>query len=423
MKSIKFLSLISFLLYTSICFAQSDSPCKITDTLYIPFGFSHILTANSPLIAVMDDLEMDFDSVEVKRIIDPRLGQKIFRVGTNDYIFTFENNGFKDSCTYSIEVLEKDFEEEVPTIEIPNVDVLEDEIFEVEVLVKNIENVIEANFTVGWDNTVMETLRAIPYFGGKLAISSDFTSGALRRETPFSLKDQVISRLTLRADKESGTYVSLIKAPDSFSEYPTIVILDDGLEGKEIDVFVKGGLININERTNCYKGATNVIANVCEDEAYFYNNEFYNSGFYSIPFVTKEGCDSVVLLEVNRLIPRSGKIGTICNTNTNSNFPTSGNYIDTLIRTNGCTTIRTINVNVLPNDSCRAPIEILIADKNITNNESFCVEVSTSNYHEIRNKTLVLNWNEDFVNYRNICLLYTSPSPRDATLSRMPSSA
>ena len=67
MKSIKFLSLISFLLYTSICFAQSDSPCKITDTLYIPFGFSHILTANSPLLAVMDDLEVVYDSVEVKR--------------------------------------------------------------------------------------------------------------------------------------------------------------------------------------------------------------------------------------------------------------------------------------------------------------------------------------------------------------------
>ena len=27
------------------------------------------------------------------------------------------------------------------------------------------------------------------------------------------------------------------------------------------------------------------------------------------------------------------------------------------------------------------------------------------------------------VNFENACLLYTSPSPRDATLSRMPSSA
>ena len=28
-----------------------------------------------------------------------------------------------------------------------------------------------------------------------------------------------------------------------------------------------------------------------------------------------------------------------------------------------------------------------------------------------------------FLTYRGVCLLYTSPSPRDATLSRMPSSA
>ena len=31
--------------------------------------------------------------------------------------------------------------------------------------------------------------------------------------------------------------------------------------------------------------------------------------------------------------------------------------------------------------------------------------------------------NKAFVTGINICLLYTSPSPRDATLSRMPSSA
>ena len=31
--------------------------------------------------------------------------------------------------------------------------------------------------------------------------------------------------------------------------------------------------------------------------------------------------------------------------------------------------------------------------------------------------------NEDFIAARDSCLLYTSPSPRDATLSRMPSSA
>ena len=31
--------------------------------------------------------------------------------------------------------------------------------------------------------------------------------------------------------------------------------------------------------------------------------------------------------------------------------------------------------------------------------------------------------NPEFLNYYKTCLLYTSPSPRDATLSRMPSSA
>ena len=33
------------------------------------------------------------------------------------------------------------------------------------------------------------------------------------------------------------------------------------------------------------------------------------------------------------------------------------------------------------------------------------------------------NFNSFFAQRRNFCLLYTSPSPRDATLSRMPSSA
>ena len=34
----------------------------------------------------------------------------------------------------------------------------------------------------------------------------------------------------------------------------------------------------------------------------------------------------------------------------------------------------------------------------------------------------IMQMNEDLTEY-NFCLLYTSPSPRDATLSRMPSSA
>ena len=37
-----------------------------------------------------------------------------------------------------------------------------------------------------------------------------------------------------------------------------------------------------------------------------------------------------------------------------------------------------------------------------------------------RKKNVLIKFNDE---QRNICLLYTSPSPRDATLSRMPSSA
>ena len=44
----------------------------------------------------------------------------------------------------------------------------------------------------------------------------------------------------------------------------------------------------------------------------------------------------------------------------------------------------------------------------------FCVA-----YNKNTNEAVTYHWNED----THICLLYTSPSPRDATLSRMPSSA
>ena len=39
------------------------------------------------------------------------------------------------------------------------------------------------------------------------------------------------------------------------------------------------------------------------------------------------------------------------------------------------------------------------------------------------NKIISLDANENPYGQLRICLLYTSPSPRDATLSRMPSSA
>ena len=43
---------------------------------------------------------------------------------------------------------------------------------------------------------------------------------------------------------------------------------------------------------------------------------------------------------------------------------------------------------------------------------------STSTFQFVEDRT----WIEGFINYK-VCLLYTSPSPRDGLLSRMPSSA
>ena len=43
-------------------------------------------------------------------------------------------------------------------------------------------------------------------------------------------------------------------------------------------------------------------------------------------------------------------------------------------------------------------------------------------YYKLESNTLEFQIDRDFTDYR-ICLLYTSPSPRDEALSRMPSSA
>ena len=55
---------------------------------------------------------------------------------------------------------------------------------------------------------------------------------------------------------------------------------------------------------------------------------------------------------------------------------------------------------------------------------AFSAIVKQMNYQPSRPVNELLNpFHEPAQSQRNICLLYTSPSPRDATLSRMPSSA
>ena len=88
--------------------------CKITDTLYIPFDFSHVLTAESPLLALKAKLEMDHENVSIKRLDKDFPHPNIFRSGQNEYIFTYDSDGIKDSCFYSVEVVETRYRDRCP---------------------------------------------------------------------------------------------------------------------------------------------------------------------------------------------------------------------------------------------------------------------------------------------------------------------
>ena len=81
---------------------------------------------------------------------------------------------------------------------------------------------------------------------------------------------------------------------------------------------------------------------------------------------------------------------------------------------------------IYPNDKILATSvgakNIISKSKNFDNLESALknIDVVIATSARFRNKNIKHIQLEDL---KNICLLYTSPSPRDATLSRMPSSA
>ena len=259
--------------------------------------------------------------------------------------------------------------------------------FDIDVRVKNIKNAVEANFRVDWDvETIVDFdtnvifsesfgLYQTPSRIGLLLHSFEDKLG-----TPFSIQDTtILIKLRFRANKVGQSYFKFRRFGSSYKE--TKIILDDRSLGvKETDIFIKERLLNVKARPNCYTGATEVKAFVCGDETYLYNDKSYKEGFYSIPFITDVGCDSVVLLRVRQIGSSGTRSATICNANTNDNFPKSGYYIDTLTTPLGCSSIKKFNVKVLPDNSCRAPIEILMADKKITTGESFCVEVTTKKF-------------------------------------------
>ena len=64
------------------------------------------------------------------------------------------------------------------------------------------------------------------------------------------------------------------------------------------------------------------------------------------------------------------------------------------------------------------PIEL----KQAIDNNAFCALATKLNEKDIQNHLMWVDYKDNKI-LINTCLLYTSPSPRDAQLSRMPSSA
>ena len=64
-----------------------------------------------------------------------------------------------------------------------------------------------------------------------------------------------------------------------------------------------------------------------------------------------------------------------------------------------------------------------LAGCNVNNGGVLIFDVHTDPYNPIYINNTPGGYAHDVFTRDNICLLYTSPSPRDATLSRMPSSA
>ena len=85
---------------------------------------------------------------------------------------------------------------------------------------------------------------------------------------------------------------------------------------------------------------------------------------------------------------------------------------------NGCVSEISEPFNVVVNDSPEAPT--------VNNNGPICIDESTAMLTlSVSSGTAIPGATYEWfdLSTNNSCLLYTSPSPRDATLSRMPSSA
>ena len=93
-----------------------------------------------------------------------------------------------------------------------------------------------------------------------------------------------------------------------------------------------------------------IVDSMCENTVYhFGNQDITHAGNYTQTFHTASGCDSIVGLELfTKAIAESSVNKTICQGDNFLGYDKTGTYIDTLVATNGCDSIRTLSLQVTP---------------------------------------------------------------------------
>ena len=146
-------------------------------------------------------------------------------------------------------------------------------------------------------------------------------------------------------------YLSAIYTPNNL--YPGCIYVDSSIYlGSKL---TSHGLPNfiadfqyMNTITVCYH-YDSIIKSICQGNSYLGYN---TTGIYIDTILSNNGCDTVRTLNLN-VLPNSSINLTqiICQGNSFLGYNSSGIYIDTFLNSNGCDSIRTLNLIVLSNTS------------------------------------------------------------------------
>ena len=174
------------------------------------------------------------------------------------------------------------------------------------------------------------------------------------------------------------------------------------------------------------------------DSLFFYKdglqNSFFGNDGFSFEFVSAEGEHMIVGLECNgcndriAFLTKSGTfirdLGISCVSNVQNAVQDEQGRIWIADRAEQFRTMKTVNSSCAF-DIFEGPASGNIWDIEVKGNELWVATggFSTTREYLFRRDGILRLKEDGFWEQYTICLLYTSPSPRDATLSRMPSSA